>query len=68
VLTIDGVGEWTTASIGHGDGASLSMLHEMRATGRLLAANLRNVAPEQAKELLKILTEMRGRMMKIIAR
>src|SRR6185436_10174234 len=27
---IDGVGEWTTSSIGHGDGANLTMLREMR--------------------------------------
>jgi carbamoyltransferase len=30
VLTIDGVGEWTTSSIGHGKGADLTMLREMR--------------------------------------
>ena len=30
VLTIDGVGEWTTSSIGHGRGADLTMLREMR--------------------------------------
>ena len=30
VLTIDGVGEWTTSSIGHGVGAGLTMLREMR--------------------------------------
>src|SRR5688500_7072572 len=30
VLTIDGVGEWTTSSIGHGRGSDLEMLHEMR--------------------------------------
>jgi carbamoyltransferase len=30
VLTIDGVGEWTTSSIAHGDGAQLTMLREMR--------------------------------------
>ena len=29
VLTIDGVGEWTTSSIGHGEGASLTLLREM---------------------------------------
>jgi len=30
VLTIDGVGEWTTSSVAHGTGAGLSMLREMR--------------------------------------
>jgi carbamoyltransferase len=30
VLTIDGVGEWTTSSIGYGNGAELSMVREMR--------------------------------------
>ena len=30
ILTIDGVGEWTTSSIGHGRGADLTMLREMR--------------------------------------
>ena len=30
VLTIDGVGEWTTSSIGHGRGSDLEMLREMR--------------------------------------
>ena len=30
ILTVDGVGEWTTSSIGRGHGADLEMLHEMR--------------------------------------
>ena len=30
ILTIDGVGEWTTSSIGHGRGADLTMLREIR--------------------------------------
>ncbi len=30
VLTMDGVGEWATSSIGHGKGASLDMLFELR--------------------------------------
>lgn len=30
VLTIDGVGEWTTSSIAHGRGADLNLLREMR--------------------------------------
>lgn len=30
VLTIDGVGEWTTSAIAHGNGADLEMLQEMR--------------------------------------
>lgn len=30
VLTIDGVGEWTTSSIGRGEGARLTMLRDMR--------------------------------------
>ncbi len=30
ILTMDGVGEWATSSIGHGKGASLDLLREMR--------------------------------------
>jgi len=30
VLTIDGVGEWTTSSVAHGSGSQLSMIREMR--------------------------------------
>jgi len=30
ILTIDGVGEWTTSSIAHGRGAEITMLREMR--------------------------------------
>ena len=30
VLTVDGVGEWATAAIGHGQGSRLQMLQEMR--------------------------------------
>jgi carbamoyltransferase len=30
ILTIDGVGEWATASIGHGRGAELTLVREMR--------------------------------------
>ena len=30
VLTIDGVGEWTTSSVAHGSSAGLSMIREMR--------------------------------------
>ena len=29
VLTVDGVGEWTTSSIGHGEGASLTLLRQI---------------------------------------
>ena len=30
VLTLDGVGEWSTATLGRGDGAQLELLHELR--------------------------------------
>jgi carbamoyltransferase len=30
VLTIDGVGEWTTSSVAHGKGSALTMIREMR--------------------------------------
>jgi carbamoyltransferase len=30
ILTIDGVGEWATASIGHGQGRRIELSHEMR--------------------------------------
>lgn len=30
VLTLDGVGEWSTATLGHGDGAQLELLRELR--------------------------------------
>jgi len=45
-----------------------AMLREMRATGRLLAMNMKTVTPKQAKELLGVLAEMRERIMKIIAK
>jgi carbamoyltransferase len=41
ILTIDGVGEWTTSSIGHGRGSEIVMLREMRfphSVGLLYAA------------------------------
>ena len=30
VLTLDGVGEWSTATLGHGDRTQLELLHELR--------------------------------------
>ncbi len=30
ILTVDGVGEWATASVGHGRGNDLTLLHELR--------------------------------------
>jgi carbamoyltransferase len=30
VLTLDGVGEWSTATLGHGDGSKLELLRELR--------------------------------------
>jgi carbamoyltransferase len=30
ILTIDGVGEWATATLGHGSGNKISLTHEMR--------------------------------------
>ncbi len=43
------------------------MFREFRTTGRLLATNLRNVTPEQAKELRVLMVEMRERILKILA-
>ena len=30
ILTLDGVGEWSTATLGRGDGSNLELLHELR--------------------------------------
>jgi len=42
------------------------MFREFRTTGRLLATNMRNVTPEQAKELRALMIEMRERILKIL--
>jgi carbamoyltransferase len=41
VLTIDGVGEWATASIGRGHGHELEILDELHWPDSLLTANRR---------------------------
>jgi carbamoyltransferase len=30
IITVDGVGEWATCSVGHGNGAEMTLLHELR--------------------------------------
>ncbi len=44
-----------------------AMFKEFRQTGRLIATNVRNVTPEQAKELRTLMSEMRERVIKILA-
>lgn len=44
-----------------------AMVREMRATGRLLGANLRNVTPAQARELGRLFVELRERVLRILA-
>ncbi len=44
-----------------------AMMREMRATGRLLGSNLRNVTPTQAKELGRLFVETRERIIRILA-
>ncbi len=44
-----------------------AMMREMRATGRLLGANLRNVTPAQATELGRLFVEVRERILRILA-
>ena len=45
-----------------------AMFREFRQTGRLLATNMRQVTPEQAKELRALMQEMRERIITILAR
>lgn len=45
-----------------------SMFREFRKTGRLLATNLRDVTPEQARELNAVMAEMRERILRILAK
>lgn len=44
-----------------------AMFREFRSTGRLLATNLRDVTPAQAKELRGLMVEMRERIIRILA-
>lgn len=44
------------------------LFRELRATGKLLGANMRNITPEQAKELRRLVVQMRERIMRILAR
>lgn len=44
-----------------------SMFREFRTTGQLLATNLKNVTPGQARKLRAIMMEMRQRILKILA-
>jgi DNA-binding PadR family transcriptional regulator len=44
-----------------------AMFAEFRTTGRLLATNIRNVTPKQARELRGLMIEMRKRILKILA-
>ncbi len=45
-----------------------AMLREFRETGRLVATNMQNVTPEQATELQSLMTEMRERIIHILAK
>ena len=44
-----------------------AMFREFRTTGRLLATNMRNVTPKQARELRSLMIEMRNRILQILA-
>ncbi len=44
-----------------------AMFHEFRRTGRLIATNVRNVTPQQAKAIRGVVVEMRERIMQILA-
>ncbi|HEY4704833.1 MAG TPA: PadR family transcriptional regulator [Thermoplasmata archaeon] len=44
-----------------------AMMREMRATGRLLGSNLRDVTPAQAKELGRLFVDLRERILRILA-
>ncbi len=44
-----------------------AMFRELRATGRLIATNVRDVTPEQAKRLRAVLVEMREQILRILA-
>lgn len=44
-----------------------AMFREFRSTSRLLAMNMRNVTPGQAKQLQSVMIEMRERILRILA-
>lgn len=44
-----------------------AMFREFRTTGRLVATNLKNVTPGQARKLRVVMVEMRERILKILA-
>jgi DNA-binding PadR family transcriptional regulator len=44
-----------------------ALFRELRTTGRLLAANLHDVTPRQAKKLKAVVVEMRERIGKVLA-
>ncbi len=44
-----------------------AMFREFRRTGRLIATNVRNVTPAQAKAIRGVVVEMRERIMQILA-
>lgn len=44
-----------------------ALFRELRATGKLLATNMRDVTPRQAEELRELVVQMRERVMKILA-
>ncbi len=44
-----------------------AMFREFRQTGRLIATNMHEVTPRQAKELRELLVEMRERIIQILA-
>ena len=45
-----------------------ALFREFRATGRLLATNMRTVTPRQAAELRELVVEVRERAVKILAK
>lgn len=44
----------------------MAMLREFRSTGQLLAANMKNVTPEQAKALQTLMADVREKILRIL--
>ncbi len=44
-----------------------ALFREFRATGKLLATNMREVTPRQAEQLRKVVVEMREKVLRILS-
>jgi hypothetical protein len=45
-----------------------ALFRELRNTGRLIRANMRDVTPQQARELRAVMARMRKEILKILAK